>query len=315
MTVIRTADGSETWDKYGVCTSAEVKYLVQPPTTKQAAIQAVIAAAPDSYGSYDETYTGRNPTGASNHNILFFQEVRFDGYTGGGDLEATAVYTQNEVIVSGSTASEPVMTFECGGGTKHVVHAISQAKWRDVTITGGTTGEWWYTFDDAGGNIGWNGKSGADAEFAGVDVPTADLRESYTINMKRSAITNAFKRTVADLTGKVNAYGFRGYKIGEVLFVGASYSAPLKGKDDIQVKFDFRISLKETNAIISGTTVGEKEGWEYVWARSEVQNETDQNSPDFGAPKVVVNGIYKSRVVEYGDFALLGSWAAHENNE
>jgi len=309
MTVKRTQDGSETWNKYGVCTAAEIKYLVLSPTNKKAAIQAVIAAAPASYGAYDTINAGRNAQNQTNSNILFLQDVRFDGYTGAGDIEITAVYSQNEVIVEGSTASEPIMSFECGGGTKHVVHAISQAKWKDASTSGGTTGEWWFTEDDAGGNIGWNGKSGSDAEFAGVDVPTADLRETYTINMKRSAITNAYKRTVADLTGKVNAYGFRGYKIGEVLFVGASYSAPLKGKEDIQVTFNFRISLGETNAVISGTTVGAKEGWEYVWARSEVENDTTNNTP-----KVVVNGIYKSRVVHYGDFALLGTWAAHENN-
>ena len=308
-TVIRTADGSETWDKYGVCTSAEVKYLVQSPTTKQAAIQAVIAAAPNSYGAYDEINTERNPSGASNHNVLFLQEVRFDGYTSGGDLEATAVYTQNEVIVEGSTATEPVMSFECGGGTKHVVHAHVQWKWRDVTITGGTTGEWWLTADDAGGNVGWNGKSGSEAEFAGVDVPTADMRETYTINMKRSALTPEYRIAVANLSGKVNDAPFMGYARGDVLFVGASYSAPLKSKEDVQVRFDFRINIGEENAVISGTTVGAKEGWEYVWARSEVQNETDQTSPDFGAPKVVVNGIYKSRVVEYGAFGVLGSWA------
>lgn len=303
MTVKRKADGPETWDKYGVCTSAEIKYLVQSPTTKQAAIQAVIAAAPNSYGAYDETNTGRNPTGASNNNVLFLQEVRFDGYTNGGDVEATAVYTQNEVIVSGTTASEPVMSFECGGGTKHVVHAITQWKWRS------SSNDWWLTEDDAGGNIGWNGKSGSDAEFAGVDVPTADMRESYTITMKRSAITRQFKRDIAFLTGRVNRYEFQGYYAGEVLFVGASYSSKLKSKEDIEVTFNFRINLKETNAVISGTTVGAKDGWDYVWARSEVQNDTTTNKP-----KVVINGIYKSRVVLDGDFALLGSWAAHGNN-
>ena len=51
MQVKRLQDGSETWSKNGKCTSAEIKYLVLNATGKTDAVQAVLSAAPESYGS------------------------------------------------------------------------------------------------------------------------------------------------------------------------------------------------------------------------------------------------------------------------
>lgn len=287
--VIRSQEGNETWNKYGVCTAAEVKYIVLSPTSKKDAIAAVIQAAPATYGAYDEEH---HSSGDVNNNVLVFKEVKFDGYTGEGAIEATAIYESNVVDVTGSSDSPvPVMSFDCGGGTKHMTQAIQQ--WKDSSGSWGT--------DDAGGGIGWNGKTGSEAEFAGVDVPTADLKETYTVTKKTTALTTEYKKLVAGLCGKVNSATFKGYAAGEVLFVGMSYSAPLKGRTEVEVTFNFRISLTESAPKISGTTVGSKAGWDYLWARSKIVND-----PNTQKPKVQVEGIYKSKVIEAGDFSQLG---------
>ena len=83
--VKRLAEGNETWQRYWVttptpahwvkvCTAAEVKYLVLNHTNKRAAIQAVINAAPATYGE--------NADSSGNGGELRFKEVRFDGYEG-----------------------------------------------------------------------------------------------------------------------------------------------------------------------------------------------------------------------------------------
>lgn len=278
MQIKRTQGGSETWSRYGKCTAAEIKYLILSPTSKRAAIQGVIAVAPTAYGENNE---------------LPLKEFRFDGYVGDGDIEITAVYAEAEDSDGGddSDDEQATMSFDMGSGTKHITHAIKQEQVYPGLMR----------FDDAGGGIGWNGKMGSEAEFAGVDVPTADMHEVYTKYIRTSRLTTAYKRVLCELYGKVNSKDFKGWKAGEAMFCGASYSAPIDGRTKVLVTFNFRIIPNETNAKVAGQNIGSKKGWEYVWARSKTEND-----PTTHIPKVVTKAIYKSEVVEYADFSRLG---------
>lgn len=272
MQVKRLQDGSETWSTDGNCTSAEIKYLILDATSKREAIQAVLLAAPEQYGG------------------LPLKEVRFESYEN-GNIELSAVYAREESGSGGDgdESEEATESFDCGGGTKHMTHAISQSK-----VYGGTS-------DDAGGGIGWNGKSGSEAEFSGVDVPCADMRESYTKTISRSKATStAYKKRVAELVGKVNSTSFKGWDAGEVMFLGCSYSTPSRGAKKVTVTYNFRIIPNESNAVVAGKNCGSKKGFEYLWARSEVKNSGENT------PQVEVSGIYKSVVCESGNFSALG---------
>lgn len=277
MQIKRTTGGSETWSRYGRCTAAEIKYLVLSPTSKRAAIQGVIAAAPTAYGENNE---------------LPLKEFRFDGYVGEGDIEITAVYAETESSdIPDGDDEEATMSFDTGSGTKHITHAIKQEQVYPGLMR----------FDDAGGGIGWNGKTGSEAEFTGVDVPTADMHEVYTKYIRTSRLTTAYKRVLCELYGKVNSKAFKGWDPGEAMFCGASYSAPIDGRAKVLVTFNFRIIPNESNAKVAGQNIGSKKGWEYVWARSKTEND-----PTTHIPKVVTKAIYKSEVVEYADFSRLG---------
>jgi len=278
MEVKRTTDGSETWNKWGRCTAAEIKYLVLNITSKRAAILAVIKAAPSAYGESNE---------------LPLKEFRFDGYEGEGNVKVTAVYGSEE---SGDDTSEETeestsMSFDCGSGTKHMTHALSQKKvWPPNSQ------------DDADGGIGWNGKSGSEAEFAGVDIPTADMREVWTKYVKASRLTTDYKRLCMEMYGKVNNKPFKGWEAGEVMFLGANFTSTVgDSRELVPVTYNFRISANEKNAKVAGKNIGSKNGWEYVWARSKTENDPNTNTP-----KVVTEGIYKSEVIEYADFSRLG---------
>ena len=257
-------------DKKGNYTSIEVQYLVFGVTTEEEALTAVHGKAPaESKG-------------------LPLDSIEIDTRETNDTFRVNAIYREEEVDVGDSGGDDddetPTESFDCGGGTKHLLYSFGQKKV--------------YGDKDAGGAIGWNGKSGDDCEIAGVDVPTAQLRETYTKPMRVSTLTTAFKRKVAALVGKVNSGSFKGWNAGEVMFLGMSYSTPAKKAKKVTVTFNFAIQPNESGVKIAGKSVTKK-GFEYVWAISKTVASS-------GSPKLEVEGIYVDQVCEYASFSGLG---------
>ena len=257
-------------DKKGNYTSIEVQYLVFGVTTEEEALTAVHGKAPaESKG-------------------LPLDSIEIDTRETNDTFRVNAIYREEEVYVGDSGGDDddetPTESFDCGGGTKHLLYSFGQKKV--------------YGDKDAGGAIGWNGKSGDDCEIAGVDVPTAQLRETYTKPMRVSKLTTAFKRKVAALVGKVNSGSFKGWNAGEVMFLGMSYSTPAKKAKKVTVTFNFAIQPNESGVRIAGKSVTKK-GFEYVWAISKTVASS-------GSPKLEVEGIYVDQVCEYASFSGLG---------
>lgn len=276
--VRRLDDAAETWHAPtykkpdGYCQNTEIPYMVSGAANRAEAIAAVIAEAPPEY------------------NGVPLETVRFDDWQG-DTATVTASYASDDGTSStgDDDDDEATLSYDCGGGTKHMTHAYYQSR-----VYGGDT-------DDAGGMIGWNGKSGSEAEFSGVDVPCADMRLTYTKVMSRSKVTSvSYMKTVGHLTGMVNNDTFKGWAAGELMFLGCSFSASLKGRDKITVSFNFRAMPNEDNCVVAGKNVGSKKGFEYMWARSETEADSD------GKPKVDVKGIYKSGVCLRTNFHKLG---------
>lgn len=271
MKIKRTAEGSETWRDPSTCTSAELKYHAYHITTKAAAIALIYADRPDRYGS------------------LPYSGIRFDNYFGDGNAEFSVLYGTSSSSGSSSYAyaetDEPVLNFDCSGGTRHVNVAISQ---RRV-----------YGEVDAGTAIGWNGRSGQDMEITGVDVPTGQMRETYTRLMSTGKLSTSYKRKLNRLVGKVNASKFKGWDKGEAMFLGASYSAPTTGNSQVVVSYNFSIQENESNAVIAGIAAGAKKGWEYIWAITKAVVSGD-------SPAAAISAIHVAQVAEYGDFSDLG---------
>ena len=257
-------------DKKGNYTSIEVQYLVFGVTTEEEALTAVHGKAPaESKG-------------------LPLDSIEIDTRETNDTFRVNAIYREEEGDVGDSGGDDddetPTESFDCGGGTKHLLYSFGQKKV--------------YGDKDAGGAIGWNGKSGDDCEIAGVDVPTAQLRETYTKPMRVSKLTTAFKRKVAGLVGKVNSGSFKGWNAGEVMFLGMSYSTPAKKAKKVTVTFNFAIQPNESGVRIAGKSVTKK-GFEYVWAISKTVASS-------GSPKLEVEGIYVDQVCEYASFSGLG---------
>lgn len=281
ISVIRNEEGSETRSRKlnsttGTAswpvTTREVSFLVIGAHSKAEAFSAVLDASPTSEDG------------------LLRENIRFDGFAGDGAMEFSVVYEELDSDSGSSGESDgddPQMSFDCSGGTAHVVHAISQRK---CVLDDGAP--------DPGCMIGWNGDI-ANSEFAGVDIVTPQMRESYTRRMRPSALSTEFKRTIAELTGCVNSSKFKGWERGEVLFAGASFSGSSSGSDLVTVTYNFMIQRNESNATIGTLVLGDKLGWEYIWTITE-------NRQTGKSVEVVLKQVCIAQVYPFGNFNKLG---------
>lgn len=254
----------------GVLTSAEIPYIVFEAEDEDAALAAVLATAPATLGTVP------------------LNSVEIDSRENDTTYKVNAVYDKEDSSDDNDNSDDDddssTVSFDCGGGTKHLTHSIKQTRVKGTK--------------DAGGAIGWNGKSGSELQISGVDVPTAQLRESYTRTMNLSRISTSFKRSVAALVGKVNSGSFKGWSAGEVMFLGMSYSCPAKKSTKVTVTFNFAIQPNESGVKVGDTSVTKK-GYEYAWALSKTSAES-------GSPKAEVEAVYVDQVCEYASFSALG---------
>lgn len=264
-------------DASGGLVSAEIPYIVFEAGDEDEALKAVLAIAPKTLSNSKVPLTS----------------LEIDERCNESTYKVNAVYeTELPGDNSGSGPSggdnNPTVNFDCSAGTKHMTQALSQ------TCVYGAD-------DDEKADavpIGWNGKFGSLSEIAGVDVSTGELRETYTKYMSVSKVTGTnWKKNVAALVGKVNSGNFKGWPKGEVMFLGCSYSAPLRGSSRVAVSFQFAIRSGETETI-AGQNIS-KQGFEYVWAL------TDENVKD-GKRTREVRKIYRAKVCESDSFGGLG---------
>lgn len=256
-------------DNKGELQSAEIAYVVLDARDENDALNSVLSSAPERYEN------------------AFLTAVEIESRDNDTSYRVNAIYEKSSDSSSGQEENDPQMSFDCSGGTAHIVHAISQRK---CVLDEGAP--------DPGCMIGWNGEI-ANSEFAGVDIITPQMRESYTRRMRPSALSTEFKRTIAELTGCVNSSKFKGWERGEVLFAGASFSGSSSGSDLVTVTYNFMIQRNESNATIGTLVLGDKFGWEYVWTITE-------NRQTGKSVEVVLKQACVAQVYPFGNFNKLG---------
>lgn len=268
--VIRTQEGAESWNDEGELKQYEIKYFVIGADSKTAAKDAVFADAPATIEGFK------------------LSSVKFDEYDSDGNCEFTVTY-EEDVSRRQQSGDDTTVSFDCGGGTRHITSAIAQTRlWVKPGVRVKNTGNF----------IGWNGKTGDDMQISGVDVPFAQPRETYTKTMKVSSLTTAFKRKVAALVGCVNSAKWKGWERGEVMFLGCSYSGSTE--KEVSVSFNFSIQMNEKGIeIAEGVPPISKEGHVYIWTMQNTQKSQNDLNMD-------VEAVYAAQVAKYADFAQLG---------
>ncbi|OHB51766.1 MAG: hypothetical protein A2Y12_01390 [Planctomycetes bacterium GWF2_42_9] len=174
-------------------------------------------------------------------------------------------------------------SFEMGGGTQKITQTISPMQ---VTKYGANAPDFQGAI-----NVDDNSVNGVD-----IIVPVFNFTETRIV--KSLNIDNAFKLSLFNLVGKVNASGWHGFAAGEVLQAGVS-GAKSGRFGDWEITYKFAASPNKTNITI-GTIAGiNKKGWEYLWVRYE--KSTDQN-----CLIQIPRAVYVHQLYESGDFSLLG---------
>lgn len=208
-------------------------------------------------------------------------------------------------------------SFDTSGGTQH----ITQSPFYDDTttavvdettglpiVTRNVTGERRYaksgeTAPDQQGAIGVDANS-----VNGVDVVVPALQWTETYDVPAQYVTTAYIKQASFVTGCVNDAAFRGFRAGEVLFLGATGSQEWdteRGNGPWSLSYRFVASPNHGDgetlkALKVGDITGiEKKGHEYLWIRYEDVVETASllKRPRY----VYVNQVYPS-----ASFAGLG---------
>lgn len=265
--VIKTSEGDEARTSKNKILEYGIQYLVIGAESKSAALDAVYSECPKIY------------------NGMFLNSVRFSSFNGdAGGIEITAQYAEVDATLD-SDDTEDTFTFDTSGGTTKIIQGIG--------LVAKTPGD----APDPGAFIGWNGKTGEEADFAGVEKVTPALKLSFAKKIKYSAFTNKYMRTLAELTGTVNASAFKGWEAGEVLFTGVQASGVVKSGAEVSLTFSFMVSPNVTNQQFGGHTV-RKKGWIYLWS-------IPTNKQKNGKIYVEQLGIYLTKIYTETDFKLL----------
>lgn len=275
--VTKTAEGTSAVTA-GTLTAEEheILFLVTGTANRSEAFEAVEREAPEKIDH------------------LVRRRYRFERYTG-STMEITAVYEQAEdplepgdAAVSGLTTQKARISFDTSGGTQH----ITTSKERP---TGYSSDPKKPPVKNPGFSIGWNGKSGKDAEYAGVDIIVPNVRKVVVQTIPRP--NTAYENLVIDMTGTVNADKFLGREPGEVLLLGVSWDD--NGDEPVTATYNFAIRKNE-NTNVHGIEIVKK-GWEYVWDIIKTKKETEASDVE-----VTVEGIFVSRVYTETTFKKLG---------
>lgn len=274
-------------DENGNPASAEIHYIVFEVNNEDEALQAV----------YD--YVAKDING------MKLDRVEIDDRADDTTFKVNALYERSDSSMpssDGEEDEEATVSFDCGGGTRHVTTAIDQIR---IYKKGEEPNkiETDHSKMAAGLWVNWNGKTSADGmEIKGVDVPTANFRETYTKVMRSSQLTTAFKRKVGNLVGCVNKTEWKGWEKGEAMFLGCSYTAPLSGSDKVVVTFNFEIRLNEKNLKLpNGQYYTNKRGHDYSWSVHDKTVNTEEKKINIG-----IKEIYIAQVCKYRDFSALG---------
>lgn len=208
------------------------------------------------------------------------EPIWVDTTTAKGQWLVTVPYAKLSPLGVGDS----VLSFETGGGTQHITQSLA------------TIGK----YGDGFSPLGCGGAIGVTSDSVeGVDITVPVYQWSETHYLADDDVTQAYRKLIADLTGRTNAGTFRGFAAGEVLFLGATGT---KRSDGVwEITFRFAASANRTNITVGNITVTSKKGWEYLWCQYE--EDTDANSNRLIKKPYAA---YVEKVYEEGDYTDLG---------
>lgn len=260
--VIKTAEGETAVTPGSLFAEEhEILYVVSGAPNRRTAFAAVDAEAPAKYDT------------------LVKKRLRFEKYTG-EDMEISVSYGRSE---SNRMSDKAKVSFDTSGENQHIIKG-------KALVASSCPGTMKY---NPGPFIGWNGKSGSETEYTGIDIIVPHIRK--TVVQTISKPTTSYENIVIELTGTVNSRNFLGRERGEVLFLGATWTS--SGGNTVDATYHFAIRISE---YVKGLGI-KKKGWEYLWEICNTGSETANQPVSVG-----VAGIFLSQVYTESNFGKLG---------
>ncbi|MFI4860263.1 MAG: hypothetical protein ACIAXF_06230 [Phycisphaerales bacterium JB063] len=203
--------------------TAELLYLVRGTTDDIAARTALLSQSP------------------ATHNLLPRDDAEVEELEG---LDAFLGTVRHGFSGGGETTGGSTFTFDTTGGTQHITQSLS---------TVGT-----YAAAGVPGAPDFQGAIGVSSDqVEGVDITVPMYGFAETHYLSTATVTQAYKGTLFNLTGKVNSDSFRGLSPGECLFLGAT-GALRADQDDWEITFRFAGSPNKTGLTVAGWRRGEE---------------------------------------------------------
>jgi len=183
----------------------------------------------------------------------------------------------------------PNQSFSTTGGTTHILQSLE-------------TRERVRADDFGGGNAPDNQRAiglrrdGVD----GCDITTGVMRYSFTLQRNRVSLNDI--RAWMRLTGKTNNATWKGFKRGEMLFLGCEGQDSAFGGWTVTFQFAYSEDWPAGDArctIRTGLAITSKRGWDHLWIAYQDSVTSDQLYP---LPK----DAYVERVYEEANFGSIG---------
>jgi len=254
---------------------AEVEYNVFDAADEDAVKTICYAEIPVSYN--DGGYT------------LYHREIEIKERLGETTWKVTARYKKPDQTDPDAPRPDPQFAFDTSGGTQHITQSLETLG--SYKVAGAVPAP---NYKQA---IGYDGEN-----VNGTDITVPGFKFSETHFFFAAEVTEAYKKKVANLTGRINPDIFRGFARGEVLFLGAAGSRQGDDSDDLwQISFNFARFPNTDGFTVGDVEVGAKKGWEYYWVLYA-------DAVDDAAHSIVrvPKCVYIERVYEYGNFGDLG---------
>jgi hypothetical protein len=220
------------------------------------------------------------------------------GNSGVDSYEGRGIKNKDGVTMIPSAAS-----LDTTGGTEHVQTAYLHEKlgvpvYRGYAPTGKVAPESYGAINVSGGRV-----NGLD-----ITVPSFNWTETWLVpawylfvgkkptedelkkdDQRNPSPNKPYITELHDSTGKVNSDEFRGFKIGEVLFLGASFDSNVSATM-VAVTYSFSARKTQENFMVGEIKVTMKAGWDYLWI--DFGDEVDNNFPVKFPRHVYVDQVY-----------------------
>jgi hypothetical protein len=197
------------------------------------------------------------------------------------------------LLPQGGTGGGPdgVFSFDTGGGTKHITQSIATVAANSVANVTANVSKY-------ANAIGYRNNQGVE-EIEGVDIVSGVFNFKITKYLSDACVSDAYRNTLANMTGTVNNANFKGFANGEVRYDGTAGSK--RDSDNVwELVFNFSVLKNRTNVAVGDTMIFPNvKGWEYLWIVY-----APYPAATSGAKKVPVEA-YLEKVYNYSNFAQL----------